>query len=112
MRARRFAIRILPDIGFLCSLAAQILAHPDRGDPQPDHPILPLLQRMVKAGDHDRHHAMLRVNDQEPSRVRNFQLCESLRPHFPAGTMDPIEAVQGDVNRAVIMRSFGETDLD
>ncbi|MEE4210761.1 MAG: DEAD/DEAH box helicase [Parvularcula sp.] len=109
-RARRFAIRILPDIGFLCGLFAQIATHRAIESGVDVVPIVPMLQRMVKAGDHDRHHAILRTETKNPSRVRSLQACNEMRQHFSAGPQDPIEAVQGDISRARILQEFDDLD--
>ena len=109
-RARRFAIRILPDIGFLCGLFAQVATHRSIESGVDVVPIVPMLQRMVKAGDHDRHHAILRTETKNPSRVLSLQECEQLRQHFSAGYQDPIEAVQGDISRARMLQDFDDLD--
>ena len=105
-RARRFAIRILPDIGFLCGLLAQVFAHRELDENTSSPPVVPMLQRMVKAGDNDRHHAMLRRETGDPSRVRSFHFCQEMRVHFTAGSGDPIEAVQEDIRQALAVREF------
>lgn len=107
-RARRFAIRILPDIGFLSGLLAQVSSHRAAKEGTEVAPIVSMLQRMVKAGDHDRHHAVLRTTTQNASRVLSLQTCNELRHHFTAGSWDPIEAVQGDIRRALILQGFEE----
>ena len=105
-RARRFAIRILPDIGFLCGLYAQIAAQRAAGDKAEVVPIVPMLQRMVKAGHRDRHHAILRVGTKNPYRILSLSVCERLRPHFTAGPHDPTEAVRDDIRHARLLQGF------
>ncbi|AJE45654.1 DEAD/DEAH box helicase [Celeribacter indicus] len=107
-RARRFAIRILPDIGFLSSLFAQVAAHRALEIGVDEVPIASMLQRMVKAGDYDRHHTVLRIAIKNPSRIISLRACNELRTHFTAGTLDPIEAVQGDIRRALILQGFDD----
>jgi len=110
-RARRFAIRILPDIGFLCSLLGQIFEQRalDEGAAIPE--IVSMLQRMVKMGDHDRHHAILRQETRSQSRVLSFHECEEMRESFSAGAEDPIEAVQADVRAGVALKAFKDIDF-
>ncbi|WP_047997077.1 DEAD/DEAH box helicase [Puniceibacterium sp. IMCC21224] len=109
-RARRFAIRILPDIGFLCGLFAQIVAHRELEDNSATQQIVPMLQRMIKAGDHDRHQAILRLEARDPSRVRSFKSCEDMRPRFTAGPMDTIEVVQNDIRTGIAIQMFSALD--
>lgn len=109
-RARRFAIRILPDIGFLCGLFAQIVAHRELEDNSATQQIVPMLQRMIKAGDHDRHQAILRLEAKDPSRVRSFKSCEDMRPRFTAGPMDTIEVVQNDIRTGIAIQMFSALD--
>ncbi|WP_370141955.1 hypothetical protein [Bradyrhizobium yuanmingense] len=59
-RARRFAIRIAPDFGFLCGVLGQIVAHKAAEGEGTVLPIIDMLPQMVRAGDYDRHHAVLR----------------------------------------------------
>lgn len=109
-RARRFAIRILPDIGFLCGLFALIVAHREIEDNSATQEVIPMIQRMIKAGDYDRHQAILRLEKNDLSRVRFFRSCEDLRPRFTAGSMDPIEAVQSDIRTGLAIQMFSAID--
>lgn len=109
-RARRFAIRILPDVGFLCGLFAQIAAHRELEENVEIPQIIPMLQRMVKVGAYDRHHMMLHIETSALSRVNSFQTCEEMRPTFTAGPMDAIEVVQHDIRGAIAIRMFQALD--
>lgn len=109
-RARRFAIRILPDIGFLCGIFAQIVAHREIEDNSATQEVIPMLQRMIKAGDYDRHQAILRLEESDLSRVRSFRSCEDMRPQFIAGSMDPVEAVQNDIRNGLAIQMFSAID--
>ena len=110
-RARRFAIRILPDIGFLCSLLGQVFERRELEEGIAVPEIVSMLQRMVKMGDHDRHHAILRQETRSQSRVLSFHACEEMRESFSAGAEDPIEAVQADVRAGVALNSLKGIDF-
>lgn len=109
-RARRFAIRILPDIGFLCSMLGQVFEQRERDEGHSPPEIVSMLQRMVKMGDHDRHHAILRQERKSPSRVLSFQECEEMRGSFSAAAEDPMEAVQADVRTGLALKAFKDID--
>ncbi|WP_353391430.1 DEAD/DEAH box helicase [Ruegeria sp. HU-ET01832] len=109
-RARRFAIRILPDIGFVCSLLGQVFERRELEDGTAPPEIVPMLQRLVKVGDHDRHHSILRHETGSKSRVLSFHECEQMRENFSAGPMDPIEVVQSEVRTGIAMRAFADID--
>lgn len=105
-RARRFAIRLLPDIGFLCSLLGQVFERRELDEGHAPPEIVSMLQRMVKMGDHDRHHAILRQEQRSPSRVLSFNDCEEMRGSFSAGAQDPIEAVQAEIRTGLALKAF------
>ena len=105
-RARRFAIRLLPDIGFLCSLLGQVFERRELDEGHTPPEIVSMLQRMVKMGDHDRHHAILRQEQRSPSRVLSFNDCEEMRGSFSAGAQDPIEAVQAEIRTGLALKAF------
>jgi hypothetical protein len=109
-RARRFVIRITPDLGFLCGVLGQIANHLSKEQNFPRRPIIEMLPQMIRAGDHDRHHAMLRQRKAVSSRVKTYQHCEQLRSKFTARPQSSIEEVRADVNSAIIMEVF--TDFD
>lgn len=109
-RARRFAIRIAPDLGFLCGILAQIVAHKAAHGSGTMVPVVDMLTQMVRAGDHDRHHAALRQMTTAASRVETFASSRALRGHFKAGPSAEMNTVRDEVTTAVLMQSF--TDLD
>ncbi|WP_370161004.1 DEAD/DEAH box helicase [Limimaricola soesokkakensis] len=105
-RARRFAIRVVPDIAFLCGLFAQIAANRALDENADVHEIISALQRMVKSGDHDRHHMVVRLETGVPSRVSSFRICEEMRPLFSASPTAPLEAIQNEVRSALALRGL------
>lgn len=105
-RARRFAIRIAPDFGFLCGVLGQIVAHKAAEREGTVLPIIDMLPQMVRAGDYDRHHAALRQITTAASRVETFQACLALRGHFKAGPSAEMDVVRNEVTAAMLFQSF------
>lgn len=102
-RARRFAIRITPDLGFLCGVLGQVTNHLSKEGDFPSLPVIDMLPLMVRAGDYDRHQAVLRQTQTVSSRVQTYYLCEELRSRFSAGPLSSIEEVLNDVSTAILM---------
>lgn len=111
-RARRFAIRIAPDLGFLCGVLGQIVSHKAAADEGPSLPVIEMLAQMVRAGDHDRHHSALRQMKTVSSRVESFKASVALAEHFSAGPSAEMDAVRDEVTTAVMIQSLKDLDED
>ncbi len=109
-RARRFAIRIAPDLGFLCGVLGQIAAYKNAEEGGVSLPVVDMLPQMVRVGDHDRHHTALRQMTTNASRVETFGAYVSLRGSFKAGASAEMDVVRDEVTTAMLLQSF--TDLD
>nr|WP_314508573.1 DEAD/DEAH box helicase [uncultured Pantoea sp.] len=109
-RARRFAIRIAPDIGFLCGVLGQIAAYKATEQGKPMLPLIEMLPQMVRTGDYDRHHTALRQMKKIASRVGTFETLISMRDSFKAGASADMDAVRDEVQAAISLQVF--TDLD
>ncbi|PCD02449.1 DEAD/DEAH box helicase [Sphingomonas spermidinifaciens] len=107
-RARRFAIRIAPDLGFLCGVLGQVIAFRAAAGEGPLLPVVEMLPQMVRAGDHDRHHTALRQMRTVASRVATYEASVKLAKHFSALSTAEMDAVRDDVNRAMIIESFDD----
>lgn len=110
-RARRFAIRIAPDLGFLCGVLGQVVAHRTATGEGPSLPVIEMLPQMVRAGDHDRHHTALRQMKNVASRVATYEASVALAKHFSAGSTAEMDVVRDEVTRAMVIESiddFGE----
>lgn len=105
-RARRFSIRITPDLGFLCGLLGQIANHLSQEADTPQRPIFEMLPQMIRAGDLTRHHTILRQLQNVSSRVAVHRRWEELRPYFSAGPQSTIEEIRNDVTMATVMEAF------
>lgn len=102
-RARRFAIRIAPDLGFLCGLIGQIAAYKATQTGTTVLPIIDMLPQMVRAGDYDRHHSALRQMTSNASRVETFESHGALRGYFSATASADMDAVRNEVTTATIL---------
>ncbi|WP_312197771.1 DEAD/DEAH box helicase [Mixta calida] len=109
-RARRFAIRITPDLGFLCGVLGQVANHLSEEGDIPQRPIIEMLPQMIRSGDHNRHHAIFRQIQTISSRVKTYERCEKLSSKFTAAPQSSIEEIRNDLTSAILMRAF--TDFD
>ncbi|MDD1139180.1 DEAD/DEAH box helicase [Pseudomonas sp. TNT2022 ID233] len=105
-RARRFAIRITPDLGFLCGVLGQVANHLSQEADAPEWPIIEMLPQMIRAGDHTRHHAILRQLQAVSSRVKTYKRCEQLSSSFSAGPQSSIEEIRHDITLATLAEAF------
>ena len=105
-RARRFAIRIAPDLGFLCGVLGQIVSHRAAAGDGSSLPVVEMLPQMVRAGDHDRHHSALRQLRTVASRVETFEASVALAKYFSAGSSAEGDVVRDEVTRALIIHSL------
>ncbi len=105
-RARRFAIRIAPDISFLCGVLGQISTYKaaEQGVPMP--PVIEMLPQMVRAGDYDRHHTALRQATKNASRVGTFEMHITLRDSYRVEASAAMDAVREEVNTAILLQAF------
>lgn len=109
-RARRFVIRIAPDLGFLCGVLGQIAVYKAAEEGGVILPVINMLPQMVRAGDYDRHHTALRQMITNASRVKTLEEHVALRGYFKAGASAEMDAVREEVSSAMLLRAF--TDLD
>nr|WP_256432912.1 DEAD/DEAH box helicase [Novosphingobium sp. SG751A] len=109
-RARRFAIRITPDLGFLCGIVGQIVAHRASQGQGTMLPVIDMLPQMVRAGDHDRHHAAMRLMKTAASRVETFETHLALRGSFKAGASAEMDTVRDEVTTAILFQTLSDWD--
>ncbi len=105
-RARRFAIRIAPDLGFLCGVLGQVVLHRAAAGEGPSLPVIEMLPQMVRAGDRDRHHNALRQMRTTASRVATYEASVALAKHFSAGSTAEMDAVRNEVTHAMMIESL------
>ncbi|NYS76588.1 hypothetical protein HZS80_02410 [Halomonas glaciei] len=104
--ARRFAIRIAPDIGFLCGLLGQISAYKVAEEDGIMPPLIEMLPQMVRTGDYDLHHTALRQMSTHPSRVELFEMLFELNLPSIANAYATMDVVREEVTSAVMLKSF------
>jgi superfamily II DNA/RNA helicase len=109
-RARRFAIRIAPDLGFLCGIVGQISAYKSSEEDKAMLPLVDMLPQMVRAGDYNRHHTALRQMTTIASRVETFELYVGLSEFFNIGASAEMEVVREEVTSAMLLQAFKDID--
>lgn len=109
-RARRFVIRITPDLGFLCGVLGQIVAHRANEKGEVALPVIDMLPQMVRAGDYDRHHAALRQTTSNASRVETLEAHSALQSYFKASAMAEMDVVRDEVSTAILLQAFNDLD--
>jgi len=109
--ARRFAIRITPDLGFLCGVLGQIGAYLYADEELSPLHMIDMLPQMVRNGDHDRHHMALRQNVTESSRVETYQLYERHRSRFTTSSIASFDSVRSEVSDAIIAAAFEDFEF-
>lgn len=110
-RARRFAIRILPDIGFMCSLLSQVGSSLEVETGKSPPPIIELLQQMVKVGDFDRHQYCLRWETGSDTRVGCFEEYSSLKENFTMNPDADIDTIRQNVSVAHAIQMFSSVEF-
>lgn len=111
-RARRFAIKIAPDLGFLCGLVTQVMAkQAELGGTSP-LPMADMLTQMVRFGDSDAHQAFIRQQMRAPSRVKSFHRAADLRGYFSSDPGVDIETIREEVRTALLADSFDDLEDD
>ncbi|WP_367834592.1 helicase-related protein [Pseudomonas lundensis] len=109
--ARRFAIRITPDLSFLCGVLGQIAAHLYADVELSPLPMIDMLPQMVKNGDYDRHHMALRQNAPGASRVITYKTYEQHSAHFTKSSSMSFDSVRNEVSTALIAALFDDLDF-
>lgn len=109
-RARRFVIRIVPDLGFLCGLLGQVASHLSEEQGLPKQPVIELLPQMLRYGDANRHQMVLRQANKISSRVKTYQRCNKLNAYFSAGASASIEEIRKDVSSALLAEALKDSE--
>jgi superfamily II DNA/RNA helicase len=109
--ARRFAIRITPDLGFLCGVLGQIAAHLYADVELSPLPMIDMLPQMLRNGDYDRHHMALRQNTPGASRVTTYKTYEQHCTHFTKSSSMSFDSVRKEVSTALIAAMFDDFDF-
>ena len=109
-RARRFVIRITPDLGFLCGVLGQIVAYRAAETGEVMLPVIDMLPPMVRSGDYDRHHAALRQTISNASRIETFEAHSALKGYFKAGALAEMDVVRDEVSAATLLQASNDLD--
>lgn len=110
-RARRFAIRITPDLGFLCGVLGQVAAYLYADQDQSPLPMIDMLPQMLRNGDYDRHHMALRQSMQGVSRVMTYLTYKQHSVRFTKSSSMTFDSVRDEVSTALIAEMFNDSDF-
>ncbi|TKK28972.1 DEAD/DEAH box helicase [Pseudomonas sp. CFBP13528] len=101
--ARRFIVRLTPDIGFLCGVIGQVAAHVFAEIENSPLDFIELLPQMIRAGDYNRHQFVLRQNMAGSSRVAIHEAYLRLQASFDLNPNSSIDAVRSEVRDALFL---------
>lgn len=73
-------------------------------------PVIDMLPQMVRAGDHDRHHAAMRLMKTAASRVSTFETHLALRESFKASASAEMDTVRDEVTTAILVQTLSDWD--
>ncbi|PLT82569.1 DEAD/DEAH box helicase [Sinorhizobium medicae] len=107
-RARRFAIRLAPDFGFLCGLLGQVYQGWSTATSNSIPPIVDMLPQMIRNGDRNRHHAVIRAREANTTRVSSHKIYMEFMGGFDFDSTSPIETIRDQVDTAYTMRAFSD----
>lgn len=111
-RARRFAIRMAPDLGFLCGVLVQVAEHlsAEAGTTAP--PMVTFLPSLVRRGYRTPYHYLLSRGGQYPSRPAVERIYASIADELDQKADDDWVTVRGNVDRALVGQVFQDLTAD
>ncbi|MFJ4397317.1 DEAD/DEAH box helicase [Pseudomonas sp. NPDC089396] len=101
--ARRFVVRLTPDIGFLCGVIGQVAAHVYAESEISPLEFIELLPQMIRAGDHDRHQFVLRQNMVGSSRVATYDAYIRHLQSFDLNPNVSLDVVRSEVSGVLML---------
>ncbi|TCI00689.1 DEAD/DEAH box helicase [Roseococcus sp. SYP-B2431] len=112
-RARRFALRLAPDLGFLCGVLVQVadrLAE-EPGAP-PTRPMVTFLPNLIRHGCRTPYHYLIRRSMETPSRPAVELRFESIAAYLDRQPTDDWTQVRTKVEQAFALEAFREVSKD
>lgn len=108
-RARRFVIRVAPDLGYLCGLLGQISKKLRADAGEPPLLLLEALPQLVRSGL--RNMAQFLLHRDTSSRVQSNRTLAELSQHLTTSIEDSWEALSAKIERANVHPMFGEVNV-
>ena len=104
--ARRFALRLAPDLGFLCGVLNQIAANRVGDEVETTAPMLQFLPQLVRRGYSTPYHFALSRSTPSASRVEVHEAYLSIADHLQRSASDDWSTVQANLLEAQVMSAF------
>jgi hypothetical protein len=109
--ARRFSLRLAPDLGFLCGVLGQVAAkHEAEGGKAPP-PMLQFLPQLVRRGYATPYHFALSRDMPAVSRVAVQESYEEISPYLQRSPADDWNAIQDKIRHARVTLAFDDLSL-
>ena len=106
-RARRFALRLAPDLSFLCGVLAQVAGHhADEPDGLPAAPMVTFMPSLLRHGCRTPYHYMIRRTMETPSRPAVELRFESIEADLDRQPSDTWDQVRSKVEQALALEMF------
>ena len=110
--ARRFALRLAPDLAFLCGVLAQVAAKREETDGGVVPPMLQLLPQLIRKGYSTPYHLALARERPGVSRVEIQRVITDLSGRLQSSAADEWNAIQDKLLRAQLEASFDDLSSD
>ena len=111
-RARRFALRLAPDLGFLCGVLTQVARKIAADRAQPVPPMVEFLPQLVRRGYQTPFHYALSRDSPSDLRVMIHAAYESIQSDLERSPMDTWDIVRNKLSAALIHGLFDDLTGD
>ena len=110
--ARRFALRLAPDLAFLCGVLAQVAAKREEADGGMVPPMLQFLPQLIRKGYSTPYHLAMARGQPGVSRVEIQRSIADLSGRLQFSATDDWNAIQDKLLRAQLEASFDDLSSD
>lgn len=110
--ARRFSLRLAPDLGFLSGVLGQVATKHDAEAGKMPPPMLQFLPQLVRRGYATPYHFALSRSAPGASRVQVHQYYVSVAPHLQLSPSDDWSAVQEKLREAQVRTAFEDLSVE
>jgi len=107
-RARRFVLRIVPDVAFLCGVLVQVGQKIAEADGKDLPRILKFLPQLVRHGFPTPYHYAFNAKAEISSRVTSTIKFENIRKHVLMNPFDDWSTIAHKVDTAIALAAFGD----